>query len=160
MNESRETEKHFLYKLFVLSMMSLAWTISPRAQVSPHLNSSTHTTASSAPNVVQEKSPQRLELFIPKDTHQQKTIVFKVPQNTMISLEVKSEGAGELHLHAYRLNWPLKANETQTFQFLAKASGKFNFEWHPEIPKNNNPSAPTPPHAHAPAIASLEVQPL
>ncbi len=117
--------------------------------------------APSPPQVVQ------LKLSIPRDTQGVKTTLFKVTQNTQVNLEVTSELSGELHLHAYRLSWPLQASDRKTLTFQAKASGKFNLEWHPNALSSENSTGALKnehghghAHVHAPAIASLEVQPL
>ena len=115
--------------------------------------------ASSPPGAQEEL---RLELVIPSDTSSNKTVVFKVPQHASVNLQVKSERAGELHIHAYRLSLALKDQDTQSLKFKAKASGKFNIEWHPKLPTSKPPdNAPhAHAHTHAAPLASLEVQPL
>lgn len=111
-----------------------------------------------------EPESVRLELTIPSDAHSNKTVVFKVPQNASVSLQVKSERAGELHIHAYRLSLTLKDQDTQSLKFEAKASGKFNIEWHPKPSTNKDAKQEAHEHAHAHShaapLASLEVQPL
>jgi hypothetical protein len=109
-----------------------------------------------------------LELLIQSDPSANKTVVFKVPQNAWVSLQVKSEKAGELHLHAYRLSLTLKDHDSQILKFKAKASGKFNIEWHPKLSTSKDakqalqehPHAHSHAHSHAAPLASLEVQPL
>ena len=103
----------------------------------------------------------RLVLNIVNDNTNQQTQVFKVPQNAWVKLQVTSDTPGELHIHAYRLKLTVQSPGTQTLSFQAKASGKFNIEWHPkkkERPDANTHSQ-THAHAHAPPLASLQVEP-
>jgi hypothetical protein len=80
------------------------------------------------------RAPVQLKLNIPKDPQGNATTVFKVPQHSTVNLEVLREKSGELHIHAYRLSPTVKEGEKKTLSFLAKASGKFNIEWHPKGP--------------------------
>lgn len=82
--------------------------------------------------------------------------VLKVVHKDWVQLQVESNTSGELHLHAYRLSWPLKAHEAQTLRFQATSTGKFKLEWHASDKKT---MSPTTSHAHAPPLASLEVMP-
>ncbi len=103
----------------------------------------------------------RLVLNIVNDNTNRQTQVFKVPQNAWVKLQVTSDTPGELHIHAYRLKLTVQSPGTQTLSFQAKASGKFNIEWHPkkkERPDANTHSQ-THAHAHAPPLASLQVEP-
>lgn len=103
----------------------------------------------------------RLVLNIVNDNTNQQTQVFKVPQSAWVKLQVTSDTPGELHIHAYRLKLTVQSPGTQTLSFQAKASGKFNIEWHPkkkERPDANTHSQ-THAHAHAPPLASLQVEP-
>ncbi len=95
-------------------------------------------------------------LRIDSATTTPKVQVMKVAHKDWVQLQVESNTAGELHLHAYRLSWPLKANEAQTLRFQANSTGKFKLEWHAADKKT---MAPTTSHAHAPPLASLEVMP-
>ena len=105
----------------------------------------------------------RLVLNIVNDNTNRQTQVFKVPQNAWVKLQVTSDTPGELHIHAYRLKLTVQSPGTQTLSFQAKASGKFNIEWHPK--KKERPDANTHSqthahaHAHAPPLASLQVEP-
>lgn len=82
--------------------------------------------------------------------------VLKVAHKDWVQLQVESNTAGELHLHAYRLSWSFKANEAKTLRFQATSTGKFKLEWHAADKKT---MAPTTSHAHSPPLASLEVMP-
>jgi len=101
----------------------------------------------------------RLGLNIVSDNTNKQTQVLKVPQNAWVKLQVTSDTPGELHIHAYRLKLTMQSPGTQTLSFQAKASGKFNIEWHPK--KKDRPDANThsQAHAHAPPLASLQVEP-
>ena len=117
-------------------------------------------------NAANMPSMVQLKLNIPKDSQVNPTTVFKVPQHSTVNLEVLSEKSGELHIHAYRLSLTVKEGEKKTLSFLAKASGKFNIEWHPkgpDAPKDGSTQSVTQHesgHGHAPPLASLEVLPL
>jgi len=104
-------------------------------------------------------SETRLELRILSDLKPRNTLVFKIPQNALVKLEVTSDTTGELHIHAYRLKLLILTPGTQALSFKAQASGKFNIEWHPQDKNASNTILPTSSHAHAPPLARLEVQP-
>ena len=101
----------------------------------------------------------RLVLNIVNDNTNQQTQVFKVPQNAWVKLQVTSDTPGELHIHAYRLKLTVQSPGTQTLSFQAKASGKFNIEWHPKKKERPDTNTHSQTHAHAPPLASLQVEP-
>ena len=68
--------------------------------------------------------------------------------------KVKSNEAGELHLHAYHVEIPVSPGKVSEYSFKAEASGKFQLEWHPKVP-----SSTTPPVGHHEPLAFLEVYP-
>jgi Cupredoxin-like domain len=79
--------------------------------------------------------------------------VIKVKQNDQIEIKVTSDTPGEFHLHAYRIEVKLNANQSETIKFQAYATGRFNFEWHPAA------NMQQPPAHHHQALATLEVFP-
>ena len=101
----------------------------------------------------------RLVLNIVNDNTNRQTQVFKVPQNAWVKLQVTSDTPGELHIHAYRLKLTVQSPGTQTLSFQAKASGKFNIEWHPKKKERPDANTHSQTHAHAPPLASLQVEP-
>ncbi len=101
----------------------------------------------------------RLVLNIVNDNTNRQTQVFKVPQNAWVKLQVTSDTPGELHIHAYRLKLTVQSPGTQTLSFQAKASGKFNIEWHPKKKERPDTNMHSQTHAHAPPLASLQVEP-
>ena len=101
----------------------------------------------------------RLVLNIVNDNTNRQTKVFKVPQNAWVKLQVTSDTPGELHIHAYRLKLTVQSPGTQTLSFQAKASGKFNIEWHPKKKERPDANTHSQTHAHAPPLASLQVEP-
>ena len=101
----------------------------------------------------------RLVLNIVNDNTNQQTQVFKVPQSAWVKLQVTSDTPGELHIHAYRLKLTVQSPGTQTLSFQAKASGKFNIEWHPKKKERPDANTHSQTHAHAPPLASLQVEP-
>jgi len=140
----------FLVGAFFL-LSSEAWAQSPSERPDQPLNAAITPSTTSPP----------LKLLIPSATQGLPTTVFKVSQNSMVNLEVSTESAGELHIHAYRLSLSLKEGEKKTLSFLAKASGKFNIEWHPKVAQTSKDanSSVKPHHAHSSPLASLEVLP-
>lgn len=101
----------------------------------------------------------RLVLNIVNDNTNRQTQVFKVPQSAWVKLQVTSDTPGELHIHAYRLKLTVQSPGTQTLSFQAKASGKFNIEWHPKKKERPDANTHSQTHAHAPPLASLQVEP-
>lgn len=102
--------------------------------------------------MAQQDAP--LVLHIASSPSAKQAIVFKVKHREWVTLQVDSEVPGELHLHAYHLNWKLQAHEPQTVRFEAKATGRFRIEWHAA-----DQTRPASSHVHAPPLASLEVMP-
>jgi hypothetical protein len=92
-----------------------------------------------------------LELRI-SSSHGQQPVALKVQHNTWVDLKVQSDANGELHIHAYHLVFKVQANQPNSFQFQAKASGKFRLDWHPI---QSNSAA----HPHTPPAAWLKVYP-
>ena len=72
-----------------------------------------------------------------------------------LRLRVRSNTAGELHLHAYRLSLALPAGQPAELAFTAHATGRFRFEWHAAKAQG---AAPRGDH-HAAPLAVLEVRP-
>ncbi len=101
----------------------------------------------------------RLVLNIVNDNNSQQSQVFKVPQSARVKLQVTSDTPGELHIHAYRLKLTVQSPGTQTLSFQAKASGKFNIEWHPKKKEWPDANTHSQTHAHAPPLASLQIEP-
>jgi hypothetical protein len=76
-----------------------------------------------------------------------------------LRLRVRSNTAGELHLHAYRLTLALQAGPPAELAFTAHATGRFRFEWHAAKTPGGAPAdAPRSDH-HAAPLAVLEVRP-
>jgi hypothetical protein len=72
-----------------------------------------------------------------------------------LRLRVRSNQAGELHLHAYRLTLALRPGQPAELAFTAHATGRFRFEWHAEKAPGDAPRA----DHHAAPLAVLEVRP-
>ncbi len=72
-----------------------------------------------------------------------------------LRLRVRSNTAGELHLHAYRLQLAVPAGQPAELAFTAHATGRFRFEWHAA---NTTGAAPRSDH-HAAPLGVLEVRP-
>ncbi|SMC54742.1 hypothetical protein SAMN06296008_10740 [Polynucleobacter kasalickyi] len=81
-------------------------------------------------------------------------IRFKVKQHDQIEWQITSNKPGELHMHAYGIEVRVPKNQLVVYKFQAKATGKFQIEWHPQInPVNTNPKS-----THSPSVY-LEVYP-
>ena len=61
--------------------------------------------------------------------------LIKAKKDDVIQLHVTSDEPGEFHLHAYQLDLKLVPKEAQTMKFKAYATGRFQFEWHPVVPR-------------------------
>jgi hypothetical protein len=104
-----------------------------------------------------EKTKRVLQFQLTDDQfiHSEKPpLRLKVQQNDQIEWQIKSNQPGELHLHAYGIEVRVPKNQLVVYKFDAKATGKFQIEWHPQ----NNPSS-TPPKSNHSAQAYLEVYP-
>jgi len=88
-----------------------------------------------------------------------KESLIRVTQGDSVDIKVQSDLPGELHLHAYRLRLPISDNNIQQLSFKAKASGKFQLEWHPKHSQNSDAQHLEQSPHHGPALASLEVLP-
>ena len=78
----------------------------------------------------------------------------KVKQYEQIEWQITSNKPGELHMHAYGIEVRVPKNQLVVYKFKAKATGKFQIEWHPQInPVNTNPKS-----THSPSVY-LEVYP-
>jgi hypothetical protein len=78
----------------------------------------------------------------------------KVKQQDQIEWQITSNQAGELHLHAYGIEVRVPKNQLVIYKFEAKATGKFQIEWHPQ----NNPTTTNTKSNHSPT-AYFEVYP-
>ena len=85
----------------------------------------------------------------------------RVQKNDLVKLRIKSDTAGEVHLHAYRQDIKLAPGTPAEMSFKAHATGRFRIEWHGAAGKETNASkAATSTGAHhAPPLAVLEVRP-
>ena len=88
----------------------------------------------------------------------------RVQKNDLVKLRIKSDTAGEVHLHAYRQDIKLAPGTPAEISFKAHATGRFRIEWHgaagTEIKAANAAKAATSTGAHhAPPLAVLEVRP-
>lgn len=78
----------------------------------------------------------------------------QVKRYDMVHWKVSSNEAGELHLHAYHIEIPVKSGKVSEYVFKAEASGKFQLEWHPKVPSGSANSS-----SRHEALAYLEVYP-
>ena len=78
----------------------------------------------------------------------------RVKHNDKVGLKIKSNEAGALHLHAYQIEIPVTASAVTEYSFVAKASGRFKFEWHPTQKTRTNSDV-----GRHESLAVLEVYP-
>jgi len=77
----------------------------------------------------------------------------RVEKGDAVRVRVKSDAAGELHLHGYRLALRLSRDGAGELELLAYATGRYPFEWH-----GAGDAAAARKH-HGPPLATLEVRP-
>lgn len=78
----------------------------------------------------------------------------KVEKGDAVNLAVKSDAAGELHLHGYQLSVKLVPGQLANLAFIAFATGRYPFEWHPADTRAAGSS-----HHRGPPLAVIEVRP-
>jgi len=54
---------------------------------------------------------------------------WKVNQNDSVTVNIKSDTDGEVHLHGYDIHFEVKAGQTVSQSFQADKSGNFPIEW-------------------------------
>lgn len=54
---------------------------------------------------------------------------WKASQNDSVTVNIKSDTDGEVHLHGYDIHFEVKAGRTLTQTFKADKSGSFPIEW-------------------------------
>jgi hypothetical protein len=79
--------------------------------------------------------------------------VIRVNKGDSVRLRVSSDTAGEVHLHAYRVQAVLAPGAIAEIRFKAFASGRFAITWHAAAT-----AAPAAAH-HGPPLATLDVRP-
>lgn len=100
------------------------------------------------------ESPVRiLDLTIPSGPGPAQTRVLRVNKDDLVQVRVTSEAAGEIHLHAYRLEAKITPGAPAELNFRARSTGRFRIEWHPA-----GGTAKKGDH-HGPPLATLEVRP-
>jgi hypothetical protein len=82
--------------------------------------------------------------------------LIKVKKGDTVILRFTSNLAGDVHLHAYRLQAKVIVDKPSELKFSAHATGKFRFEWH-ETKQQGKP--PSEGGHHAEPLATLEVRP-
>ena len=82
----------------------------------------------------------------------------KVKQHEQVEWQITSDTPGELHLHAYGIEVRVPKNKLVVYKFEAKATGKFQIEWHPQNKNSSSIPASNPKSNHSPS-AYFEVYP-
>jgi hypothetical protein len=82
--------------------------------------------------------------------------VLKVAKGDSVRLRFTSDRAGDVHLHAYRLQAKVSTEKPSELAFKAHATGRFRFEWHEAKQQGK---APAEGGHHAEPLATLEVRP-
>jgi hypothetical protein len=99
-------------------------------------------------------TPEKIfELEIPRSSAPAKPRVLRVEKGDAVRLRARSEVAGEIHLHGYRLEMKLAPGTPGELAFKARATGRYRIEWHPA-----GEAASKSDH-HGPPLATLEVHP-
>lgn len=93
------------------------------------------------------------KLTVPRGAAPLRPRVLRVEKDDLVRLTVTSDGAGEIHLHGYRLELKLTPGTPGELQFKARATGRFRIEWH------GAGAAEKPESHHSPPLAILEVRP-
>ena len=92
----------------------------------------------------------------------------RVEKGDLVRWRIVSDGPGDLHLHAYRVEARVSAGVPAEVTFTAHATGRFRVEWHAVVDKAVDKSVDkaasgTAPrasaHHHAPPLTTLEVRP-
>ena len=92
----------------------------------------------------------------------------RVEKGDLVRWRIVSDGPGDLHLHAYRIEAKVGAGVRAELSFTAHATGRFRVEWHAVVDKAadnavDKTASGTAPrasaHHHAPPLATLEVRP-
>lgn len=77
----------------------------------------------------------------------------QVDKGDAVRLRVKSNAPGVIHLHGYRLELAVAADQPAELSFKAHATGRYPLEWH-----GASEGAQARAH-HGPAATALEVRP-
>ena len=106
----------------------------------------------SAGSFAGELPGKTFDLALPRGAAPVLARVLQVEKDDLVRLRVTSEVAGELHLHAYRLDVKVIPGTPSVLDFKARATGRFRIEWHAAdtVKKSDH---------HGPALAILEVRP-
>jgi len=100
-----------------------------------------------------EPAEKTFELVIAGGSVPKEQRLIRVEKGTPLKLRIRSDTAGSLHLHAYKLEARIVPDTPAELAFTARATGRFRFEWHADTAK-----AKTGDH-HGPPLATLEVRP-
>lgn len=80
--------------------------------------------------------------------------MLRVSQGDQVTLRIRSDEAGQLHLHAYHVEAKLTAQQMSEVSFSAYATGRFRLQWHAAA----EPTSGKTGH-HAEPLATLDVMP-
>lgn len=100
-----------------------------------------------------EPAEKTFELAITGGQVAKEQRVIRVDKGTPVKLRIRSDAAGSLHLHAYKLEAHLTPGTPAELAFTARATGRFRFEWHADAARANAGGH------HGPPLATLEVRP-
>ena len=100
-----------------------------------------------------EPPGKTFDLTIARGAAPAQSRVLRVEKGDGVRLRVTSEVAGEIHLHAYRLQVNVMPGTPAELNFTARATGRFRIEWHAA-----DGTAKKGDH-HGPPLATLEVRP-
>lgn len=100
-----------------------------------------------------EPAVREFDLAIPGAAVAASPRVLRVRKDDVVRLKLAAEAAGDIHLHAYRLEAKVAPGARAELNFKAHATGRFRIEWHPA-----GGTAKKGDH-HGPPLAFLEVRP-
>ena len=100
-----------------------------------------------------EPPAKTFELTITRSAAPVKPRVLRVQKDDHVRIRITSDGAGEIHLHGYRLEMNLTPGTPHELAFKARATGRYRIEWHAA-----DEAAQSSDH-HGPPVAVLEVRP-
>ena len=100
-----------------------------------------------------EIAVREFELAIPAAAVAAGPRVLRARKDDVVRLKVTGEVAGDIHLHAYRLEAKVAPGAPAELSFTARATGRFRIEWH-----RAGETAKKGDH-HGPPLAFLEVRP-
>lgn len=99
-----------------------------------------------------DPEPRVFDLTIVAGTVPAAQRLVRLEKGDAVQWRITSDAAGEVHLHAYRLEAQVAPGKPAVMSFKAFATGRFRLEWHRAAALQTD-------SRHAPPLAILEVHP-